>query len=165
MDNMTTATLNMVITKMIDAPVDSVWRAWSEESLVKQWWGPRMFTAPLAKMDFKVGGKSLVCMRSPDGFEIYNTWTYTEIIPLERIKFIHHFSDKDGNSIDPSALGMPPGFPYSVPHVITLKAMGDSRTEITVTESGYNNDQIVALSKAGMGECLDKMEECLANAR
>jgi uncharacterized protein YndB with AHSA1/START domain len=77
MDKMTTAMLNMVITKMIDAPIASVWRAWSEESLVKQWWGPRMFTAPLAKMDFKVGGKSLVCMRSPDGFEIYNTWAYT----------------------------------------------------------------------------------------
>ena len=165
MDNMTTATLDMVITKIIDAPVDSVWRAWSDESLVTQWWGPRMFTAPLAKMDFRVGGKSLVCMRSPEGFEIYNTWTYTEIIPLERIRFIHHFSDNDGNSIDPSALGMPPGLPYSIPHTIALRAMGDSRTEITVTESGYNNNQIVALSKAGMGECLEKMAACLTNAR
>ena len=164
MTNMTTLPLNMVITKLIDAPVDSVWRAWSEESLVTQWWGPRRFTAPLAKMDFKVGGKSLVCMRSPEGFEIYNTWTYTEIIPLEQIKFIHHFSDKDGNSIDPSALGMPPGFPKSVPHVITLRPMGQSRTEITVTEFGYNSSQVVAMSKAGMGECLDKMGECLANA-
>jgi len=164
MNNMTTVPLNMTITKIIDAPLDSVWRAWREESLVKQWWGPRRFTAPIAKMDFRVGGKSLVCMRSPDGFEIYNTWTYTEIIPLERLSFIHHFSDKVGNSIDPSALGMPPGFPDSVPHVITLKAMGASKTEITVTESGYNNDQIVALSKAGMGECLDKMADCLAKA-
>ena len=58
MTNMTTVPLNMVITKIIDAPAHSVWRAWSEESLVKRWWGPRRFTAPLAKMDFKVGGKS-----------------------------------------------------------------------------------------------------------
>ena len=130
MDNITTVMLNMVMTKIIDAPVESVWRAWNEESMVKQWWGPRKFTAPVAKMDFRIGGKSLVCMRSPDGFDIYNTWTYTEIIPLERIKFIHHFSDKDGNKINPSAIGMPPGFPDSVPHVITINAMGTTRQKL-----------------------------------
>jgi uncharacterized protein YndB with AHSA1/START domain len=163
MDNMTTTTLNMVTTRTINAPIEKVWQAWSQESIVKQWWGPRKFTAPVAKMNFRVDGKSLVCMRSPEGFEIYNTWTYTEIIPLERIEFIHHFSDKDGNKLNPSAIGMSGGIPDSVPHVITLKPIGKNKTEITVTESGYTSEQVVALSKAGMDECLDKMAECLTN--
>jgi hypothetical protein len=102
-------------------------------------------------------------MRSPDGYEIYSTWTYTEIIPLRQVSFIHHFSDKDGNSIDPSVLGMPPGFPFSVPHLITLKTVEHGKTEITVTEFGYNSSQVVAMAKAGMRECLDKMAECLVN--
>lgn len=163
MDNMTTEILDMVTTRTIDAPIEEVWEAWSKESFVKQWWGPRAFTAPVAKMDFRVGGKSVVCMRSPDGFDIYNTWTYTEIIPLERIAFIHHFSDADGNHVNPSAIGMPPGIPDSVPHLITMKRIVNNKTAMTVTEFGYTSPQVVAMSKAGMDECLDKMEECLAN--
>ena len=162
---MTTTTLNMVTTRTINAPIEKVWQAWSQESIVKQWWGPRKFTAPVAKMNFRVDGKSLVCMRSPEGFDIYNTWTYTEITPLERIAFIHHFSDKDGNPINPSAIGMPPGMPDSVPHLIIMKRIGNNKTAITVTEFGYTSAQVVSLSKAGMDECLDKMEECLVNAR
>ena len=164
MEDTSTATLHMVLIRTIDASIEKVWQAWSEEFIVRQWWGPRRFTAPIAKMDFRVGGKSLVCMRSPEGFEIYNTWTYSQIIPLERIKFIQHFSDKDGNKLNPSAIGMPPGIPESVPHVVTLKAIDNNKTEITITESGYTSDHVVALSEAGMGECLDKMAECLANA-
>jgi|SRR5688572_30730468 len=163
MANMTTEILDMVTTKTIHAPIEKVWEAWSNGSIVKQWWGPRIFTAPVAKMDFRVGGKSLVCMRSPDGFDIYNTWTYTEIIPMQQISFIHHFSDKEGNKLNPSAIGMPPGIPESVPHIITLKPIAIDTTEITVRESGYTSEQVVALSKAGMDECLDKMAECLTN--
>lgn len=56
------------------------------------------FTSPLAKMDFREGGVSLVCMRAPKefgGFDMYNTWTYTKIVPHERIEFTLNFSDKD----------------------------------------------------------------------
>ncbi|HZH04004.1 MAG TPA: SRPBCC domain-containing protein [Myxococcaceae bacterium] len=157
-------TRNLVVTRTLDAPPELVWRAWSDGEQVRRWWGPTGFTSPLAQMDFRVGGKSLVSMRAPKeygGFEMYNTWTYQKIKPYERLEFVMSFSDKDGNKIDPSAVGIPPGVPSEVPHVITLKALGSDKTEMTVTEYGYTSEQAYATSKAGLEQCLDKMAAAL----
>jgi len=99
-------------------------------------------------------------MRAPQEFggqDMYNTWTYTNITPRQRLEFIQHFADKDGNKVEPAQMGIPPGVPHEVRHVITFKAVGDNRTEMIVTEYGYTSDQAHDLSKAGMEQCLDKM--------
>ena len=158
---------NVVVTRVFAAPVAQVWKAWSEPEMVMQWWGPTGFTSPMAKMDFREGGTSLVCMRAPKEFggqDTYNTWTYRKIDPNKLIEFILNFTDKDGKKLDPAAMGMPPGIPKDVRHVITFKAVGDSQTEMTVTEYGYTSDQAHDLSKAGLEQCLDKMAESLAQA-
>jgi uncharacterized protein YndB with AHSA1/START domain len=127
------------------------------------WWGPDGFTAPVVKMDFKEKGVSLVCMRSPDGFEIYNSWTYSKISPMHSIEFVQHFTDKDGNKLSPAAIGLPPGIPEAVPHVIRFEDMGNGTARLTVTESGYSSAQVVEISRAGMLQCLNKMEKILKN--
>ena len=155
---------NMTVTRTFDAPVEAVWKHWSDSDKVMKWWGPKGFTSPLAKMDFREGGVSLVCMRAPKefgGLDMYNTWTYKKIVPHERIEFTLNFSDKDGNRLDPAMMSLPPGIPQDVPHVITFKALGDKKTELTIVESGYTTDQAVEISKAGMQECLDKMAASL----
>ncbi len=53
----------MVVTRVFDAPRELVWKAWTDPKYVMQWWGPKGFTAPVCQMDFRVGGKSLLCMR------------------------------------------------------------------------------------------------------
>jgi len=154
------ATLDVVVTRIFDAPVEEVWKAWSDSGKVMRWWGPTGFTAPVARIDFRVGGKSLVCMRAPKDFggqDFYNTWTYQKITPYESIEMIFTFSDKDGNRIDPASLGIPAGVPTDVLHLITFKRLGDRKTEMTVKETGYTNEQAVALSTAGLEQCLDKM--------
>ena len=164
-DKMKPDTFNMTTTRVFNAPLEQVWRAWSTEEFVKQWWGPKGFTCPLAKMEFKEGAVSLVCMRAPKeygGQDMYNTWRYQKIEPMTRIEYILNFTDKDGNKLDPALTGMPPGIPKNVPHVITFKDLGDNRTEVTVTEYGYTSAEIVELSRSGMNECLDKMAEALA---
>jgi uncharacterized protein YndB with AHSA1/START domain len=158
------ATKNMTLTRTFDAGVEDVWKQWSESENVMKWWGPKGFTSPLAKIDFREGGISLVCMRAPQefgGFDMYNTWTYKKIVPHERIEFVLNFSDKDGNKLDPAKMGLPPGIPPDVPHVITFKSVGDKKTEMSVTEYGYTSDQAVETSKAGLEQCLDKMAENL----
>jgi uncharacterized protein YndB with AHSA1/START domain len=160
----TSPTRNLTVTRTFDAPLAEIWKHWSDSEKVMKWWGPKGFTSPLAKMDFREGGVSLVCMRAPKefgGFDMYNTWTYKKIIPNERIEFTLNFSDKDGNKLDPAQLGLPPGIPKEVPHVITFKALGDKKTEMTVSEFGYTTDQAVQTSKSGLEECLDKMSESL----
>ena len=84
-------TYNVVVTRVFDASIQEVWSAWSDPDYVRQWWGPTGFTCPLAEMDFREGGTSLVCMRAPQEFggqEMYNTWTYHQIDPKKRIEFL-----------------------------------------------------------------------------
>ena len=158
------ATKNLSVTRTFNAPVEKVWKQWSESENVMRWWGPKGFTSPLAKMDFREGGVSLVCMRAPKefgGFDMYNTWSYKKIEPHERIEFVLNFADKDGNQLDPAKMGLPLGIPPDVPHVITFKSVGDGKTEMTVNEYGYTTDTAVQTSKSGLEECLDKMAENL----
>ena len=96
---------DVVLTRIFDEPVASVWKAWSDPQLVMQWWGPTGFTSPVCKMDFREGGTTLVCMRAPKewgGMDMYNTWSYTRIVTNEYIEYVFDWADKDGNRIDPT---------------------------------------------------------------
>lgn len=150
-------TLKVELTRQSDAPISRLFKAWSDAADVKRWWQPDGFTTPVANMDFREGGKSLLCMRSPDGHDMYNTWNYSKIVPNERIEFVLNFSDKDGNTLDPAQIGMPPGIPKDVRHVITFKDLGNNKTEMTITEYGYTSAPIVEMSKAGLVQCINKM--------
>lgn len=156
---------SVVVTRLFDAPIEEVWKAWSEPTYVRLWWGPTGFTCPLAEMDFREGGTSLVCMRAPQEFggqDLYNTWTYTKIVPHERIEYTFNFSDKDGKKRTPAQEGVPAGVPEDGHHIVTFKDIGDGKTEMTVTEHGYTSDQAHDLSKLGLEQCLDKMAAIFA---
>ena len=83
----------MVVTRMILAPRERVWRAWSDPDEVMTWWGPQGFTSPMCRMDFREGGTTLVAMRSDQGWELVNSWTYRSIEPMDRIEFVQGFAD------------------------------------------------------------------------
>src|ERR1700759_5219852 len=96
----------MTITRTVDAPREIVWKAWTDSKYVKQWWGPEGFTAPVCQMDVRVGGKSLCCMKTPDGQEFWNAIEYHEIVPYEKIVSSMYFADSKGNKIEPEELGI-----------------------------------------------------------
>jgi uncharacterized protein YndB with AHSA1/START domain len=107
------------------------------------------------------GWYDLVSMRSVEGWELFNTWTYRSIEPMERIEFVHGFADEHGNKVAPAEIGLPPAIPADVPHVVTLRSIDEATTELMVHEFGYRDAQIVELSRVGMEQCLDKMEVSL----
>jgi uncharacterized protein YndB with AHSA1/START domain len=156
-------TYDVVVTRVFDAPVERVWQAWSDPADVKQWWGPDGFTAPVAEMDFREGGKSLVCMSSSQFGDLYSTWTYRTIRPLEQIDFVHEFANKDGEKIEPASLGLPPGIPSQVPQSVTFRTVDGNKTEMTVSEYGYTSEDVVAISRVGLEQCLDKIAALLAS--
>lgn len=163
----TTQKRDLVITRVFDAPLELVWKAWTDPECVMQWWGPTYFTSPSAEIDFREGGTSLVCMRAPKEFggqDMYSTWTYTKIVPLKRIEYIHNLADKEGQQIDPVQLGLPADFPQDQRHVVTFKALGNNQTELTVTEYGWVVGHMMEMSKTGMEQCLDKMALIFAKA-
>lgn len=142
-----------------------MWKAWTESEQVKRWWGPNGFTTPLAKMDFREGGTSLVCMNSAQFGDLYSTWHYREIVPLKRILYIHNLADKDGNKLDPRALGMPQDFPQDQCHTVTFRGLPDGKTEMTVIEHEWPAGQMVEMSRMGLGQCLDKMAASFAKSK
>jgi len=155
---------DLVFTRVFEAPVEQLWKAWSDSEQVMRWWGPEHFTSPSAEMDFREGGTSLVCMRAPQEFggqDMYSTWAYTNIVPMERIEYIHNLADKDGNKVDPVAMGMPADFPQDQRQLITFKSLGDNKTELTVTEYGWTEGQMMEMSRMGLEQCLDKMAASL----
>jgi uncharacterized protein YndB with AHSA1/START domain len=155
-------THDVVATRTFNAPVERVWNAWVDPEQVMRWWGPNGYTAPVARMDVRVGGASLVSMRSPEGHEIFNTWTYTTIEPQHLLEFDLAFADRDGAPLDPTTMGLPPGIPERVHHVITFRDLGDGRTEMTVTEHGYGSAMVADVSKSGLDETLDKLAAAVA---
>ena len=152
---------DLVVTRVVAAPVGQVWQAWTDPELVRRWWGPTGFTCPLARIDLREGGTSLVAMRSPAGQDLYNTWSYRSIVPHQRLEFIQNFADEHGNKLAPASIGLPAEIPQDLRNLVTFKALGEHRTELTVTEYGYTSDQILELSKAGLEQVLDKLATSL----
>ncbi|WP_143309140.1 SRPBCC family protein [Chitinophaga vietnamensis] len=125
------------VTRTFNAPVEMVWKVWTDPELVKRWWGPQHFTSPLARIDFREGGQSLVSMKAPPemgGQEFYSIWDYIKIVPHESIEFIQNLADENGQKTAPVKLGMPADFPLDIRTVVTFKKTGDGKTEMTVTE-------------------------------
>ncbi len=75
----------LLLTRIIEAPREKVYRAWTEPALVTRWFAPLPWTASRAEMDVRVGGSSLITMRSPEGEEFPNPGVYLEVVPNERL--------------------------------------------------------------------------------
>lgn len=75
----------LVLTRLIDAPREKLYRAWTEPELVKQWFAPRPWTTPVVELDVRPGGSALFVMRSPEGQDMPNHGTYLEVVPNERL--------------------------------------------------------------------------------
>jgi uncharacterized protein YndB with AHSA1/START domain len=78
---------DLVLTRIIDAPREKVYRAWTEPALIEQWFTPRPWTVARAETDLRPGGASLVVMRSPEGQEFPNRGVYLEVVKNERLVF------------------------------------------------------------------------------
>ncbi|MCQ6562806.1 SRPBCC family protein [Paenibacillus mendelii] len=159
--NRNPSTQEVVITRVFDFPVELVWKAWTNPSLVMQWWGPIQYTSPRCEIDFREGGKFLFCMRAPDsqgGQESYSAGVYKKIVPMERLEFNQYLADQDGSYIDPAQIGLPSDFPANVEFVIEFVAKGE-QTELKITEYGWTPGEMVKYAIMGMNQSLDKLAE------
>lgn len=77
----------LVLTRIIDASPEKVFRAWTEPELLKQWFAPLPFTTPVVELDLRPGGANLIVMRDPQGNEFPNRGVYLEVVKNERLVF------------------------------------------------------------------------------
>jgi uncharacterized protein YndB with AHSA1/START domain len=156
-NNTVNETERMTIIRVFDAPRELVWKAWTDPKYIMQWWGPKGFTAPVCKMDFRVGGKLLCCMKAPDGQEGWNAVEYHEIVPYEKIVSLMYFSDPEGNKIDPAQLGIEPEAIEGAYDVTLFEDLGNGQTKLTFIgnepmESAKNSGQLEGCRRLGSDE-------------
>ena len=88
----------IVIERVIDAPRELVFEAFTEVRHLSHWWGPDGFTTTTRSFDFRVGGAWIFVMHGPDGTD-YQEWiAWTEITPPERIALLHGETPDDPNA-------------------------------------------------------------------
>ncbi len=80
---------DIVTTRVLDAPRERVFRAFSDPAQLARWWGPGGFTSTFQGFSFEPGGAWTFVMHGPDGTAYPNESHFVEIVPLERIVFDH----------------------------------------------------------------------------
>lgn len=155
----------LVITRVFDAPVGLVWKMWTDPENVKRWWGPKGFTSPECRMDFRVGGKSVFCMQSQlkefsFGKKFWSTGTYKEIVPLKKIVYLDSFADESGNVVPATHYGMSKDFPMELQVTITFEEQG-GKTKMTLRQSGMPAGPDSEGANHGWNQSFDKLAEAL----
>ncbi len=151
----------LVIMRVFDAPRSLVFKAWSDPEHVMHWWGPKGFTAPFCKIDFRPGGVFQFCMRSPEGKDYWNTGVYREIVPLERIVCTVSFADEEGKVVSATYYGMSAEFSLEMLLTVTFEEHG-GKTKVTLRHVGIPAGEDSDNARAGWNESLDKLAEHLA---
>lgn len=85
----------IVMSRLVDAPRELVWKALSDPAHLVQWWGPSGFTNTFQEMDFRPGGVWRFTMHGPDGTNYPNYAVFEEITEPERISYWHGTSPED----------------------------------------------------------------------
>jgi uncharacterized protein YndB with AHSA1/START domain len=127
----------VVIERDFDAPVDLVWRMWTEPEHFKAWYGPGGCQIPIAEMDVRVGGARRLCMQmpTPDGpMRMWFAGEYREVVECERLVYTEYVSDENGTM-------PPPGIDAAADHPAVTEVRVeleniDGRTRMVMTHLG-----------------------------
>jgi uncharacterized protein YndB with AHSA1/START domain len=134
-------------TRNFHAPLELVYRMWTEPEHIVQWWGPRGFTNTIQKMDVRPGGEWLLIMHGPDGRDFPNHYLYEEVIPNQRLVLSHV------------------NWPQHRKYVTFTESKGETQVSIRMLfDSVADHNKVVAEYGAAKGliENLDKLQEHLS---
>src|SRR6188508_2111300 len=137
-----TAEREIVISRVISAPRELVFEAFTEVRHLSRWWGPEGFTTTTRAFEFRVGGEWVFVMHGPDGTD-YQEWiSWIEIAPPERIALLHGESRGDPNAFG-SVLTFEPD------SAATRIEMRCSRPRISATRRSRSTTRSRAASRPG----------------
>jgi uncharacterized protein YndB with AHSA1/START domain len=153
-DAASTADREIIITRVLDAPRELVFNAWTDPKHIAQWWGPRGFTNTVSEMDVRPGGVWRFVMHGPDGVDYKNKIVYIEIVQPERLVYSHG-GDEDGDDSGQF-------------HVTVIFAEQGSKTRLTMRTLFESAAECEKTKKFGAVEggnqTIDRLEEFLAKA-
>jgi uncharacterized protein YndB with AHSA1/START domain len=141
----------LVICRLIDAPCEKVYRAWTDPELMKLWFAPRPWSVSRVEIDVRPGGSSLVVMRSPEGQEMPCPGVYLEAVPNKKLVFTDAFTQAWTPSEKPFFTG-----------ILTFENV-DGKTKYTARALHWNAADREMHEKMGFhdgwAQCADQLEE------
>ncbi len=139
----------LVLTRVLHAPSQLVFDAWSHPKHLVQWWGPSGFTLPFCEQDLRVGGKYRFCMRAPDGTDHWVRGEYTHVDAPVRLVFTWLREENDDVWCDT---------------VVDLTfEERDGRTLMTLNQTTFATTAHCDEHRAGWNECLDRLVDHVAD--
>lgn len=153
----TSALPELTLTRVFDAPRRLVFKAWTDESQVAKWWGPKGFTTPLCKLDAHPGGAIRIDMRAPNGVVYPMGGRFIEIVEPEKLVFTTTaIEDKDGRPL--------------LETIVTVTfAEEEGKTKLTVhvrvTKAGPEASSALAGMEQGWTETVSRLESFVITLR
>ena len=141
----------LVLTRLIDAPRDKLFRCWTENDLLEQWFVPAPWSVAKVDVDPRAGGRSFLVMADPEGKEYPNEGVYLEVVKNEKIVFTDAFVEAWVPSEKPFFTG-----------IITFEDEG-GKTRYTArarhwTEADKKSHEEMGFHE-GWGKCAEQLEE------
>jgi uncharacterized protein YndB with AHSA1/START domain len=84
------------VSRTFNASIDRVWKAWTDNTILEQWWAPKPWKAETKKMDFREGGHWLYCMVGPQGEKHWSGIDYKKVEPQKSFRGVDYFCDENG---------------------------------------------------------------------
>lgn len=145
----------LTLERIIDAPRELVFKAWTDPKQVARWWGPKYFTNPVCELDARPGGAILIHMAGPDGTVYPTKGVFNEIVEPERLVMtISAIDDEEGN--------------LQLEDITTVTfAEHEGKTKLTVhavvTKASPAAEGALAGMEQGWSESLERLADYVAN--
>ncbi|HEY1277025.1 MAG TPA: SRPBCC family protein [Thermoleophilaceae bacterium] len=138
------------VERIFDAPRDRVFAAYTDPTLIPEWWGPHDTTTVVDQMDVRAGGNWRFVSQDCDGNEAAFRGTYREVSPPERIVQTFEWEGMPGHVCVETA---------------TFEDLGD-RTKVTTTSLFHTTEERDGMLESGMdkgmNETFARLDELLA---
>ena len=140
----------IIITRVFDAPRESVFKTYTDPDLIPQWWGPKNLTTTVDKMDVRPGGVWRFVQRDADGNEYAFNGVYHQIVPPERLVGTFEFEGMPGH--------------VSLETVTLEDLKGKTKlTEKSVFQTVEDRDGMLKSGmEEGVAETMDRLAELIA---
>lgn len=142
----------LVITRVMHAPRKLVFKAWTAPEHLVRWWGPKGFSLPYCKMEFRPGGAFRCVMLSPEGSEHRLHCVYREIVEPEKISFTWTWVDEEGQ----------PGPETLVTVILEEAGKDDAETKLTLHQATFESESARDAHEGGWSETMDRLAAYVA---
>lgn len=141
----------LVLERIIDAPREKVYRAWTNPKILAEWFAPKPWTVSDVKLDVRTGGSNSFVMHGPNGEAFPNAGVYLEVVPNEKIVITDAYT----------AAWIPSAKPFFTA-IVTFEDIGGGKTKYTAVARHWTAEDKETHEKMGFhegwGQCASQLE-------